>query len=57
MMLQLYVSPEAWRDVDEIAAYIRKDSPDSAVRFFDACWATFEKLCENPTIGPLVEDV
>ena len=57
MKLQLYVSPEAWRDVDDIASYIQTHSPGSAVRFFDTCWATFEKLCENPQIGPVVEDV
>lgn len=57
MKLHLVVSPEAWSDVDDIAAFIGKDSPGSAVRFFDAAWASFEMLTEYPRVGPVVEDV
>lgn len=57
MKLDLIVSPQAWEDVDEVAAYIEKGSPSSAIRFFDACWETFEQLSEHPGIGPEVEDI
>lgn len=51
MKLQLVVSPEAWSDVDDIAAFIGKDSPGSAERFFEAAWASFEMLTEYPRVG------
>lgn len=44
-------SPHVWRDLEEIADHIAQDSLDSALRFYDAAEAAFNKLAEMPGMG------
>jgi hypothetical protein len=37
----------AVNDLDELAAYIQKDSPQAAMRFLEAAQATFEALAQT----------
>lgn len=46
-------SPQAYRDLIEIAAHIAQDSIDASDRFLDAAEATFEHLARTPEIGTL----
>jgi toxin ParE1/3/4 len=46
-------SPEARRDLVEIADYISGNSVDAAIRFLDAAEGTFTFLAANPLIGQL----
>lgn len=46
------VLPEADADLDHQADYLaREASLDTALRFYDAVRATFEKIAQSPTIG------
>lgn len=45
----------AIQDLDELAAYIQQESPETAVRFLDAANETFHLLAENPELGGLFE--
>lgn len=44
----LRVLPAADSDVDDIAAYIARDSIEQATRFYDAANATYKMLLEDP---------
>lgn len=45
------VSPQAEKDLDELARYIAQDNVDAALRLYDMARATYETLAENPMIG------
>ena len=46
------VSPAADRDLDEQADYLAKQaSLETALRFYDAAAATFEKIAQMPSMG------
>lgn len=46
------VSPAADRDLDDQADYLAEEaSLETALRFYDACHATFEKIAGMPGIG------
>jgi plasmid stabilization system protein ParE len=44
-------TPEARRDLVEIAEYISNNSVDAAMRFLDAAEETFQFLAGNRTLG------
>ena len=43
--------PRADQDIDEIFAFLRKDSREAAARFLDAVQAVYELLADQPAIG------
>ncbi len=55
MSARVVLSPQAERDADDIAAYIAIDSLDTALRFYEAVWETFERLASAPDIGRVRE--
>jgi len=44
--------PRAQRDLDEIAAYLQRDSPNVAIRFLERAEETFALLAAMRLIGP-----
>lgn len=50
-------SPEAFRDLDDIAAYIGLDNPQAALRFLDSLQIRFHLLASSPGIGRLRPDL
>ncbi len=46
-------SPQAYRDLVDIASYIAHDSIEAAERFLRAVETTFDRLAETPEIGSL----
>lgn len=44
-------SPQAFRDLDDIAAYIGLDNPQAALRFLDSLENRFHLLAASPGIG------
>lgn len=55
MTERVTISPDADRDLLEIAAYIGLDSPDAALRFIDASMEACESLGRFPDRGkPMV---
>ena len=44
-------SPQAYRDLIEIASYIAQDSIEASERFLIAAQTTFEKVARTPEIG------
>ena len=46
-------SPQAYRDLIEIADHIAEGRIEAADRFLDAAEATFDRLAETPEIGGL----
>ncbi len=51
MDYQIERTPQARRDLVDLANFIAKDSLDAARRFLDAAEATFEFLASNRTVG------
>lgn len=51
MSAKLIIRPQAYWDVDEIAAFIQKDNPHAALRFIDSAEGTFDSLARMPGIG------
>ena len=51
------LSDEAENDIDEIITYIAQENPTAARTFLDSLYETMEKLCDNPHIGHLREDL
>jgi len=45
------VNPRANRDLDEHYLYIRRDSPEAAVRLLRAADSTFRQLARTPYLG------
>jgi toxin ParE1/3/4 len=41
-------------DLDELATFIQKDSPQAAVRFLEAAQETFELLARTPELGEIL---
>jgi toxin ParE1/3/4 len=50
-------SPQAFRDLDDIAAYIGLDNPQAALRFLDSLENRFHLLAASPGIGRLRPDL
>lgn len=48
---RIKIQPAAQADIDRHADYIAADSPQAALRLFDAVAATFQLLAEMPFIG------
>jgi toxin ParE1/3/4 len=46
-------SPQAYRDLIDIAIYIAQDSADASERFLEAAESTFEVLATTPELGSL----
>jgi toxin ParE1/3/4 len=46
-------SPQAYRDLVDIASHIGQDSLEAAERFLQAAETTFDRLAESPEIGTL----
>ena len=46
-------SPQAYRDLVEIAHHIARESIDASDRFLEAAETTFHRLAETPEIGSL----
>jgi toxin ParE1/3/4 len=55
MIHSLRILPKADRDVDLAAAYIAKDSLDSALRFYDAVDASYREIRSHPRRWPRYE--
>lgn len=41
----------AWKDLDEQAKYIQRESPQAAIRFLAAAEATYQRLATMPELG------
>jgi toxin ParE1/3/4 len=54
-MPRILVHDKAREDVEEIAAYIMRDSLEAALRFCDAAEAAFSFLSLMPGAGPRIE--
>jgi len=50
---RIYRHDAAWRDLDELAAYIQKDSPQAAIRFLEQAEESFQVLARSPELGGL----
>jgi toxin ParE1/3/4 len=55
MPLQVTKTPQAWRDVVELASFIAEDNLDAAERFLDAVEQTFALLASMPMMGRMCE--
>lgn len=55
MKFRLHVSPAADRDVDELAAYIARDSIEQAIHFLEAADVTYRMILKDPTCWPVYE--
>ena len=53
MSFGLRILAEADGDVDDLAAYIAKDSIEQSMRFYDAVNATYKLILEAPNRWPL----
>lgn len=51
MISRLSFRPRADRDIDDIASYLFEESPDAAIRFYDAVLSTATKLMRWPGSG------
>ena len=51
MIRHVKLRPKAHRDLAEIALHISKQSPDAALRFFDAVETACRELADSPGIG------
>ncbi|MBN1394501.1 MAG: type II toxin-antitoxin system RelE/ParE family toxin [Pirellulales bacterium] len=40
-----------FRDLDDLAAYIQKQSPEAAIRFLQASESSFQLLATNPNLA------
>lgn len=56
-MTDLKLSPQAFRDMDEIWEFIAQDSLDVADRVRDEIFAACERLAQMPRMGHLREDL
>ena len=56
-MSDLRLSPQAFRDIDEIWEFIAEDNPDAADSIRDEIFAVCETLAEMPGMGQLREDL
>lgn len=54
---EVHKSPQAFRDLDDIAAYIGLDNPQAALRFLDSLEKRFHLLAASPGIGRLRPDL
>jgi toxin ParE1/3/4 len=52
---RLLLREAAVNDLDELAAHIQQDSPQSAIRFLEATQETFDALARRPELGGLFE--
>jgi toxin ParE1/3/4 len=43
----------AWQDLDDLAAFIQKDSPQAAIRFLEKAEESFRLLARSPELGGL----
>lgn len=50
-MPHYFITPQAEKDLDEIADYIAQDNFDAALRLYDMAKATYENLAHAPRIG------
>ena len=51
MSTRIVKTPQARRDLADLATYIAKDSVDAALRFLDAAEAECARLAEMPGLG------
>lgn len=51
MSRRIILHDEAFRDLDEISAYIGEDSPRASVRFLESAQKTFRRISEKPYQG------
>jgi antitoxin ParD1/3/4/toxin ParE1/3/4 len=56
-MNDFILSPQAFRDIDEIWEFIAEDNLDAADRVRDEIFTACEKLAEMPGMGHLREDL
>ena len=54
MSNQIYKTPQALADLEEIASFIAEDTRDVAERFLDAAEAAFTALASMPLMGRVV---
>jgi len=47
----IIVLAEAQADIDDTAEFIAQDNPETARRFVEASYTTFQQLAESPSIG------
>ena len=56
-MIERYrLTPEARANVDEICAFIARDSLDAALRVVEALEEAFERLADKPELGHKQDD-
>jgi antitoxin ParD1/3/4/toxin ParE1/3/4 len=56
-MSEFRLSPQAFRDIDEIWEFTAEDNLDAADRIREEIFAACEKLAEMPGMGHLREDL
>jgi toxin ParE1/3/4 len=56
-MGRIIQSPAAQADIDEIAAYVSRDSLEAALRLIDTFGEKFELLSDFPGAGPAREEL
>lgn len=57
MARELIWSNEALDDIDAIARFIERDSPQHARRLVDALFALGDSICDQPMIGRIVPEL
>ncbi|HEX3355708.1 MAG TPA: type II toxin-antitoxin system RelE/ParE family toxin [Tepidisphaeraceae bacterium] len=55
MTFRLRIRPAADHDVDELAAYIARQSLEQALRFYDAVADTYKLILQAPSRWPIYE--
>ncbi|MEX2173343.1 MAG: type II toxin-antitoxin system RelE/ParE family toxin [Pirellulaceae bacterium] len=48
-----FIKPQVYLDLDELAAWIQRDSPQAALRFLNEAETTFQSLADMPGSGSL----
>lgn len=51
MTLRIIIRPLAYHELDDLAEYLSRSSPDSAYRLIEAAEQTFQELTQQPEIG------
>jgi toxin ParE1/3/4 len=53
MTLQIFITPKASTDINDLFHYIAQNNTDAALHFFDAARSTIAKLAQNPGLGKI----
>lgn len=51
MKLTLYLQPQAEKDIDSHCEFLAQENIEKALKFDQAVFETFDRLCEMPLLG------